>query len=64
MPAPAPSGLDPRLPVLVGVGQLDVRADRGDEPLEPVDMLAEAARSVGVVDGAARVADLVEKVAR
>ncbi len=43
-PAPASSALDPRTPVLVGVGQLNVRVDRGDEPLEPVAMLAEAAR--------------------
>ena len=51
MPAPAPSGLDPRLPVLVGVGQLNVRVDRGDEPLEPVAMLAEAARRAGADAG-------------
>jgi len=37
-------GLDPRLPVLVGVGQLNVRVDRGEAPMEPVAMLAEAAR--------------------
>lgn len=52
MPAPAPAGLDPRLPVLVGVGQLNVRVDRGDEPLEPVEMLAEAARLAGADAGA------------
>lgn len=44
MPAPAPRSLDPRLPVLVGVGQLNVRVDRGEEAMEPTDMLAEAAR--------------------
>ncbi len=35
--------LDPRTPVLVGVGQLSHRVDEGAEPLEPVDLLAEAA---------------------
>jgi acetyl-CoA C-acetyltransferase len=43
-PAPASGDLDPRTPVLVGVGQLNVRVDRGDDPLEPTAMLAEAAR--------------------
>lgn len=36
--------LDPRLPVIVGVGQLNVRTDRGEEPCEPTEMLARAAR--------------------
>lgn len=57
-PAPASTDLDPRLPVLVGVGQLNVRVDRGDAPLEPVAMLAEAARLAaadtgGTAEGAA-----------
>jgi len=44
-PMPGPStGLDPRLPVLVGGGQLNVRVDRGEESAEPVEMLARAAR--------------------
>lgn len=36
--------LDPRTPVLVGVGQVSNRVDRGAEPREPVDLLADAAR--------------------
>lgn len=36
--------LDPRTPVLVGGGQLSNRVDEGAEPLEPVDLIAEAAR--------------------
>ncbi len=43
--------LDPRTPVLVGVGQLNVRVDRGEEPLEPVAMLAEAARLAAADSG-------------
>lgn len=45
--------LDPRTPVLVGVGQLNVRVDRGEEPLEPVAMLAEAARLAAADSGGA-----------
>jgi acetyl-CoA C-acetyltransferase len=36
--------LDPRTPVIVGVGQLTQRTDQGEPVLEPVDMMAEAAR--------------------
>ena len=36
--------LDPRLPVLVGVGQVSVRTERGDEALEPVALMAEGLR--------------------
>ncbi len=35
---------DPRTPVLVGCGQLSNRVDQGAEPLEPVDLMAEALR--------------------
>lgn len=44
--------LDPRTPVLVGVGQLNQRVDRGDEPLEPVDLMAEALRLAAADSGA------------
>jgi acetyl-CoA C-acetyltransferase len=37
-------GLDPRTPVLIGVGQLSQRVDRGAEVLEPVDLMVEALR--------------------
>lgn len=36
--------IDPRTPVLVGVGQLSQRVDRGEPTLEPVDMMVEALR--------------------
>jgi acetyl-CoA C-acetyltransferase len=36
--------VDPRTPVLIGGGQLSRRVDRGEEPLEPVDLMAEALR--------------------
>lgn len=35
--------LDPRTPVIVGVGQHNQRTDRGEEELEPVDLMARAA---------------------
>jgi acetyl-CoA C-acetyltransferase len=37
-------GLDPRLPVLVGVGQVNRRVDRGETPVEPAELMAEALR--------------------
>jgi acetyl-CoA C-acetyltransferase len=36
--------LDPRTPVLIGVGQLSQRVDRGAEVLEPADLMVEALR--------------------
>lgn len=39
-----PAGLDPRLPVLVGVGQVTVRPDRGEASLEPAALMAEGLR--------------------
>jgi acetyl-CoA C-acetyltransferase len=36
--------LDPRLPVLVGAGQLSNRPDRGDPEREPADLMVEALR--------------------
>lgn len=35
-------GLDPRTPVIIGVGQLSQRVDRGDAPQEPIDLMARA----------------------
>jgi acetyl-CoA C-acetyltransferase len=52
-PAPASTDLDPRTPVLVGVGQLNVRVDRGEEAREPTTMLAEAARLAAADAGGA-----------
>jgi len=45
--------LDPRTPVLIGTGQLSQRVDRGAPPLEPVDLIAEAARGAAADAGAA-----------
>jgi acetyl-CoA C-acetyltransferase len=36
--------VDPRTPVLVGAGQLSQRVDKGEPPLEPVDLMVEALR--------------------
>lgn len=50
---PAMTGrLDPRLPVLVGVGQITVR-DARDEPLEPAGLMAEALRRAEADSGGA-----------
>jgi acetyl-CoA C-acetyltransferase len=44
--------VDPRTPVLIGAGQLSNRVDRGEAPLEPVDLIAEAARRAADDTGA------------
>jgi acetyl-CoA C-acetyltransferase len=44
--------VDPRTPVLIGAGQLSRRVDRGEEPLEPVDLIVEALRSAAESTGA------------
>ena len=44
--------LDPRTPVVVGVGQWSNRVDRGEPPVEPVDMMAEALRRAAADSGA------------
>lgn len=58
--------VDPRTPVLIGGGQLSHRVDRGAEPLEPVDLIAEALRraadDTGVGEAALRGADTVHIV--
>lgn len=38
---------DPRTPVLIGVGQLSNRVDRGEPVLEPVELMIRAARLAG-----------------
>ena len=38
------SSIDPRTPVLIGTGQFSNRVDRGEAPLEPVDLMVEALR--------------------
>jgi acetyl-CoA C-acetyltransferase len=44
--------LDPRTPVLIGVGQWSNRVDRGEPAVEPADMMAEALRRAGEDSGA------------
>jgi acetyl-CoA C-acetyltransferase len=44
--------VDPRTPVLIGVGQLSNRVDRGEAALEPVDLIVEAARRAAADSGA------------
>jgi len=43
--------VDPRTPVLIGGGQLSRRVDRGEEPLEPVDLMVEALRRAADASG-------------
>lgn len=43
--------VDPRTPVIVGVGQLSQRVDQGAEALEPVDLIARAAEAASVDSG-------------
>jgi len=49
--------LDPRTPVIVGVGQRSQRVDRGEPELEPVDLMVVAARAAledaGIADPSA-----------
>src|SRR5437660_1203670 len=49
--------LDPNTPIIVGVGQVSRRVDDPAQGVEPVDLMAEAARAAGQ-DSAAR-GDLV-----
>ena len=44
--------LDPRTPVLVGVGQWSNRVDRGEPAVEPADIVAEALRRAADDSGA------------
>ena len=44
--------VDPRTPVLIGAGQLSHRVDRGEQPLEPVDLVVEALRRAADDSGA------------
>jgi acetyl-CoA C-acetyltransferase len=57
--------IDPRTPVVVGVGQRSQRIDDPEAALEPIDLLAEAARAAGDdagVPGLAAAADTVAVV--
>jgi acetyl-CoA C-acetyltransferase len=57
-----PRSLDPRTPVLVGVGQLDVPADLADPADEPVDLMARALRAAADDTGASGVLDAIDSV--
>jgi acetyl-CoA C-acetyltransferase len=46
--------VDPRTPVIVGVGQVSERPDDPDQAREPIDLLADAARAADVDAGASR----------
>lgn len=59
---PSSDRLDPRLPVLIGGGQLNQRVDQGEPPLEPVDMIAEAARRAEAEASTAGVLAAVDSV--
>ncbi len=55
-PAPAlgmTAALDPRLPVIIGVGQHNQRVDRDDEPLEPTALMVAALRLASIDAGTA-----------
>src|SRR5882672_7424974 len=45
--------IDPRLPVIIGVGQTVQRSAGVEDALEPVDLMAEAARSAAADAGVA-----------
>jgi acetyl-CoA C-acetyltransferase len=53
--------VDPRTPVIVGAGQVTQKVDPA-EALEPVDLIAEAARIAASDSGASAVLDAVESV--
>lgn len=44
---PSAGAPDPRTPVLIGVGQTSNRVDRGEAPVDPVELIARAARLAG-----------------
>ena len=61
--ADARASLDPRTPVLVGVGQADQRPAAVADALAPIDLLAEAARAAEADSGADRLLAALDTVA-
>lgn len=59
---PAEPDLDPRLPVLVGVGQLNQRVDRGAGALEPVDLMAAAVQLAVADAGRPRLVEEIDSI--
>ncbi|MGY6500832.1 MAG: acetyl-CoA acetyltransferase [Acidimicrobiales bacterium] len=57
-----PTSLDPRTPVLVGVGQLDVAEHDASTEVEPVDLMANAARIAASDAGSGRLLDAVDSI--
>lgn len=54
--------IDDRTPVLVAGGQLSQRVDRGEPPLEPADLMAEAVRSALADAGAPALASRIDSI--
>lgn len=54
--------LDPRTPVIVGVGQVANRPDRGDDEIEPIELVARAARAAEADSGGAGVLAALDSV--
>lgn len=61
--APGAAALDPRTPVIVAVGQLEQRTTDLAAALEPVGLLAEAARAAQADSGTDRLLDVIDTVA-
>ncbi len=59
---PTVSAMDPRTPVLVGVGQLNQRVDRGEPALEPAALMAEALRRAAEDTGAPGLLDDADSI--
>lgn len=62
-PSETVKSIDPRLPVVVGVGQLVNRTDRGATPLEPVALMTEAAALAETDSGVSGLLKRVDLVA-
>jgi acetyl-CoA C-acetyltransferase len=54
--------VDPRTPVIVGVGQLNQRVDEGAPALEPADLMAEAARRAAADAGTTALLSSIDSV--
>jgi acetyl-CoA C-acetyltransferase len=58
----SPGSLDPRTPVLVGVGQLDVAAADADPADEPIDLIERVLRAAADDAGASRLLTAIDAV--
>lgn len=54
--------LDPRTPVIIGVGQVANHPDRGDDEVEPVELVARAARAAEADSGATGVLAVADSI--